>query len=90
MTQFNSLAAVKDALKRAWNEDKGVEQFKLSILEEQIRPAGGGFAVPVASGTETGSASDLARTLSHLQDLAETYSGQSLTLYLDPFAPRKN
>ncbi len=63
-----------------------VNRFGLQIDEAGIRPVNTGWVVPVASGVATGSAFELARTLTSLQDLAEQKSHLSISLFLDPFA----
>ena len=80
MTQTNGTATLIDALRKAWSqEQRSVQLFGLSFVEKDIRFTGDGYSVPVASGVQTGSAVDLARTLTHLQELTEQRSGISVT-----------
>lgn len=81
------LVALRNVLRE---HSASVHQFGLRVLEDKVRPVQTGWAVPVASGVQTGSAYELARALERIQEDAEKQTSLSISLYLDPFAQSKN
>lgn len=75
-----------EAIRLAWEREAvGVAQFGLEPVLAGIQSVASGWAVPIVSGIPTGSAYELARTIDRLQEIVESESEQSVTLYLDPF-----
>lgn len=75
------------AIEKAWTREAArVAQFGLVPILADAKPAASGWAVPVVSDIPTGSAYELTRTLNSLQEIIETESNLSVTLFLDPFA----
>jgi hypothetical protein len=75
------------ALEEVWIERRDeVEQFGLAIEKDHVAPMYGGWVVPVASGIQGGSAYELVRTLTNLQEITEAKTSLSVSLMLDPFA----
>ncbi len=73
------------ALDAIWRrENEGVRQFGLTYDPSGVRPAYGGWIVPVASGVEGGSAYDLTRLLDRLSELTEAQTSLSVNVLLDP------
>ena len=75
------------ALESTWHERAvDVQRFGLKYDTTAIHPVATGWVVPVASGVGTGSAYELVKMISSLQELAEQKSHLSISLFLDPFA----
>lgn len=70
------------------NSDPAAKQFGLCFDPQGIRSEYGVWTVPVASGVAGGSAYDLSRAISHIQEETERLTHLSINLFLNPFLQR--
>jgi hypothetical protein len=79
----NDQANLMNALQDVWQKDPNVARFGLRYSPERVEFDYGAWIVPVASGTSTGSAYELAAALTKVQEAVEQKLQAEVTLYLD-------
>jgi hypothetical protein len=73
-----------DALREVWRDFVTARHLDLFFFPDQVRPVTGGWAVPLASGSNPASAYELLRTVSTLQEEVEKRTRFDVNLYVDP------